>query len=100
MNHSLLKDLPHISRIYHRMRYKTRLYKSSDPYEVRSVLAHGVVNGFLDDDDVFHIYVDADQRVEDREIVVADWIMTELGPIISEPGPVDFSLLAHPFVRT
>ena len=93
MNHSLLKDLPHINRVYNRMRYKSRLYKCSDPHEVRRVIAHGVVNGFLDGEDVFHIYVDADRRVEDPEIAVADWIMTELGPVISKPGPISLSVV-------
>lgn len=91
MNRTIVKDLPHIGRVYNRTRYVDRLYKCSSPEEIQFVIYHGVRNGFLDADDIFHIYANADSRVVDKDIQVADWIMTELGPVISEPGPVNLS---------
>ena len=96
MNHTIVKDLPFIGKEYNRSRYIDRLYRSKIPEEIQFVIHHGVLNGFLDVDDIFHIYADADCRVADKDIKVADWIMTELGPVISEPGPANLSLILHP----
>ena len=97
MNHTIIKDLPYIGRVYNRSRYIDRLYTSTNPTEVQFVLYHGMKNGFLDATDILHIYVNADSRVVDEDIQVADWIMTELGPIVSEPGPIHLPNLPLPF---
>lgn len=93
MNHTLVKDLPHMSTIYNRSRYIDRLYKSKDRFEVYKVLITGILNKFLDESDIVHIYCDADRRVLDRDIPVANWIMEELGPTLSKPGPISLSVL-------
>lgn len=92
MNHTLLKDLPHIKGLYHRSRYIERLYSCDTANEVYFVLRHGVQNRFLDWDDIFHIYCNADRRILDHEIKVADWIMTELGFIVAHPSRVSLSV--------
>ena len=92
MNHTLVKELPHIGRVYNRSRYINRLYKSETRDEIYKVLVHGIVKKFLDGDDIIHIYCNADRRILDDEIAVANWIMEELGPVISEPGPVSLSV--------
>ena len=96
MNHSVVKDLPYIRREYNRSRYIDRLYRSVSPDEVQFVIYHGIHNGFLDADDILYLYVNADRRVVDEDIRVADWIMTELGPVISEPGPIRLSVILQP----
>lgn len=78
--------------MYHRSRYIHRLYNCKTPNEVYSVLRHGVQNRFLDWDDIFHIYCNADRRIKDEEIQAADWIMTELGFIVAHPGGVSLSV--------
>ena len=93
MNHTLVKDLPHLGKIYNRSRYINRLYKSRDRIEVYKVLVHGISKNFLDDSDIIHIYCDADRRVLEDDIPVANWIMEELGPAISAPGPVSLSVI-------
>jgi len=93
MNHTLVKDLPHVGKIYNRSRYINRLYKSRDRIEVYKVLAHGIIKKFLDENDIIHIYCDADRRVLEEDIPVANWIMEELGPAISAPGPVSLSVI-------
>ena len=93
MNHTLVKDLPHLSKIYNRSRYINRLYKSRERIEVYKVLVHGISKKFLDESDIIHIYCDADSRVLEEDIPVADWIMEELGPAISAPGPVSLSVI-------
>ena len=93
MNHTLVKDLPHLGKIYNRSRYINRLYKSRDRIEVYKVLVHGISKKFLDDSDIIHIYCDADRRVLEEDIPVANWIMEELGPAISAPGPVSLSVI-------
>ena len=93
MNHTLVKDLPHLGKIYNRSRYINRLYKSRDRIEVYKVLVHGISKKFLDDSDIIHIYCDADRRVLEDDIPVANWIMEELGPAISAPGPVSLSVI-------
>lgn len=98
MNHTIVKDLPYVRREYNRSRYIDRLYRSTSPDEVQFVIYHGVRNGFLDEDDVFYIYANADRRIVDEDIKVADWIMSELGPIISEPGPVSLSVIRQSYV--
>jgi hypothetical protein len=71
-----------------RSNYVDRLYKCKTPEEIQFVLCYGMKNGFLDETDIVHIYVDAECRSVDEDIQVADWIMTELDPIIAKPGPV------------
>ena len=93
MNHTLLTELPHLGTQYNRSRYIDRLYKSEDRFEVYKVLIHGITKKFLDENDIIHIYCDADRRVMDRDIKVANWIIEELGPTISKPGPVCLSIL-------
>ena len=93
MNHTLVKDLPHVSTVYNRSRYIDRLYKSKNRIEVYKVLVHGILKKFLDDNDIIHIYCDADRRVLEEDIPVANWIMEELGPAISAPGPVSLSVI-------
>ena len=92
MNHTLVKDLPHVSTVYNRSRYIDRLYKSKNRIEVYKVLVHGILKKFLDDNDIIHIYCDADRRFLEDDIPVANWIMEELGPAISAPGPVSLSV--------
>lgn len=89
MNHTVVRDLPFIGKEYNRSRYIDRLYRSRSPEEIQFVIHHGVLNGFLDADDILYIYLNADRRIVDEDIKVADWIMTELGPVISEPGPIN-----------
>ena len=96
MNHTLLKDLPYINRVYNRSRYIDRLYKCVSVEEVQYVLYHGIYNRFIGASDIVHIYVNADRRIEDKDIQVADWIMTELGPVITDPGPVSLSVILDP----
>lgn len=96
MNHSVIKDLPYIGREYNRSRYIDRLYRSVSPEEIQFVIYHGVRNGFLDADDILYLYVNADRRTDDEDIRVADWIMIELGPIVSEPGPVRLPVILQP----
>ena len=95
MNHSIIKDLPFIGREYNRSRYISRLYRSKSPIEIQFVIQHGVLNGFLDADDILYIYANADRRTLDDDIQVADWIMTELGPAVSEPGPLRLSVIVN-----
>jgi hypothetical protein len=92
MNHTLVKDLPYINVIYNRNRYVDRLYKSSNESEVYKVLLHGVKNKYINENDIVYIYCDADKRIFDNDIPVANWIMRSLGPIISQPGCIDLSL--------
>lgn len=92
MNHTLVKELPHVGRMYNRSRYIDRLYKSDNRVEVYKVLCHGIIKKNLDADDVVHIYCNADRRILDDEIKVANWIMEELGPTISKPGPVSLAV--------
>ena len=92
MNHTLVKDLPHIKRSYNRSRYIARFYKSESRKDIYNFLVHGIVKRYLDETDIMFIYCDADRRVLDEEISVANWIMEELGPVISEPGPVSLSV--------
>jgi hypothetical protein len=61
--------------------------------EIQHILYHGIYNRFLGASDIVHIYVNADCRVEDEDIKVADWIMTELGPVITDPGPISLSVI-------
>ena len=93
MNHTLVKDLPYVSTVYNRSRYINRLYKSRDRIEVYKVLVHGILKKFLNESDIIHIYCDADRRVLDEEIPVANWIMEELGPAISAPCPISLSII-------
>jgi hypothetical protein len=92
MNHSILKDVPHLNRIYNRSRYIDRLYKCKSVGEVYSVLKHGIQNRFLDWNDIFHIYCNADRRILDEDIQVADWIMTESGFIVAQPSSISLSV--------
>jgi len=66
--------------------------------EVQYVLYHGIYNRFIGASDIVHIYVNADRRIEDKDIQVADWIMTELGPVITDPGPVSLSVILDPWL--
>jgi len=93
MNHTLVKDLPHIGTLYNRSRYINRLYKSKNRLEVYKVLVHGIFKKFLDGSDILHIYCDADRRFLDQDIPVANWVMEELGPVITKPGPISLSVI-------
>jgi hypothetical protein len=79
--------------VYNRSRYIDRIYKSKSRVEIYKVLVHGILNKFLDENDIIHIYCNADRRVLDEDIPVANWIMEELGPTISKPGSVSLSIL-------
>ena len=98
MNHTVLKDLPHIKNQYNRSRYIDRLYRCTSLKEIHFVLCHGIYSGCLDASDIIHIYVNADCRILDEDIQVADWVMTELDPIVAYPGPVSLSVVLDSFL--
>ena len=95
MNHTLVAQLPHIEKIYNKSRYISRLYSCNSQVEVCSVLVHGVRNKFLNEDAIMGIYSDADRRISDHDVTRADWIMSELGPLILKPGPVRLSVVCR-----
>lgn len=91
MNHNLLKELPHIKDIYNVNRYLSKIYSSTSKIEVQKLLTHGIKNKYLTASSIISIYIDADCRNTEHDIVIADWVMSLLGPILSRPGPVSLT---------
>lgn len=93
MNHTLLKDLPHISTIYNKNRYQDRLYSCNSPEEIYSLIYHGIKNKYIDDGSMRSIYIDADRRTDDDEMEKVGYIMDVLDPILSRPSFVSLSVI-------